>query len=161
MKQLNTRTLQEVRQSVAALRSDPLHKQSLSEAIAELSAEFQRSTGIVPTSKIQLQKSLDHEQNIAIYRIVQESLTNICKYAAATEVNIEIVQSPIHLQVIVEDNGKGFDVSQNTTGFGLQGMQERVLAVMGRLEIITAPGRGCRVEVVLPTEVNRPDLLEP
>ena len=116
MKQLNARTLQEVRQSVAALRSDPLEKQSLSEAIAELIAEFQRSTGILPTSTIQLKKSLDHEQNIAIYRIVQESLTNICKYASATEVNIAIVQSAIDLQVIVEDNGKGFDVSQNTTG---------------------------------------------
>lgn len=154
MKQLNARTLQEVRQSVAALRADPLQKQSLSNAVAELIAEFQRSTGILPTSTIQLQKSLDREQKIAIYRIVQESLTNICKYAAATEVNIEIVQSPIHLQIIVEDNGQGFDVSQNTTGFGLQGMQERVLAMMGQLEIITAPGRGCRVEVVLPTEVN-------
>ena len=156
MKQLNAKTLQEVRQSVTALRSDPLQKQSLSEAIASLVAEFQRSTGILPTSTIQLDRPLSREQNVAIYRIVQESLTNICKYAAATEVNIAIVQSAIHLQVIVEDNGKGFDISQNTTGFGLQGMQERALAMSGQLEIVTALGRGCRVELVLPIGVNSP-----
>jgi signal transduction histidine kinase len=150
VKQLNSKTLQEVRQSVTALRSDPLQERSLSEAIADLMTEFQRSTSILPASVIQLKQTLPSELNVAIFRIVQESLTNVRKYAAATEVSIEIVQSVRNLQVTVQDNGKGFELSQNTTGFGLQGMQERTLALAGQLEILTAPDRGCRVTAMFP-----------
>jgi signal transduction histidine kinase len=150
IKQLNSKTLQEVRQSVTALRSDPLQKKTLSEAIADLITEFQRSTGILPKAVIQLKQPLSHELNVVVYRIVQESLTNICKYAAATEVSIAIVPSATHLKVTIQDNGKGFELSQNTTGFGLQGMQERTLALAGQLEIVTAPHQGCRVNVMFP-----------
>lgn len=150
IKQLNANTLQEVRQSVTVLRSDPLQRRSLSDAITGLTTDFQCSTGILPTFDIQLQHSLPHEMNVAIYRIIQESLTNIRKHAMATEVCIAIVESLSHLQVMVEDNGRGFDLNQNTTGFGLQGMQERTLTLAGQLEIVTAPQQGCRIKVVLP-----------
>ncbi|MEO1510263.1 MAG: ATP-binding protein, partial [Cyanobacteria bacterium J06633_23] len=61
-----------------------------------------------------------------------------------------IIQSATNLEITITDNGKGFDLTQNTTGFGLQGMQERALALMGQLEIITAPNQGCRVTATLP-----------
>jgi signal transduction histidine kinase len=151
VKQLNAKTLQEVRQSVTALRSDPLQERSLSSAIADLLEEFQKSTGIVPTYEIKLKSfPLSKELSVVIYRIVQESLTNICKYAAATEVSISIRQSATNLEVSVQDNGKGFELSQNMTGFGLQGMQERTLALAGKLEIITAPNQGCCVNAIFP-----------
>lgn len=154
VKQLNSKTLQEVRQSVTALRSDPLRERSLTAAIADLVTEFQRSTDIPPTCIIQLKSPLFRELSVVIYRIVQESLTNICKYATATEVSVSIVQSATHLQVSIQDNGKGFELSQNTTGFGLQGMQERTLALSGQLEIITAPNQGCLMNVIFPIETN-------
>lgn len=150
IKQLNAKTLQEVRHSITALRSDPLQARSLSEAIADLITDFHHSTGILSTSTLQLQHPLAHELNVAIYRMVQESLTNIRKYAAATEVRIAIVQSATQLQLTVEDNGNGFELSQNTTGFGLQGMQERTLALAGQLEIVTAPQQGCQITVKFP-----------
>ncbi|MEO0948709.1 MAG: sensor histidine kinase [Cyanobacteria bacterium J06641_5] len=150
MKQLNAKILQEVRESVTALRSDPLQGQSLAAAIADLMAEFQRSTGIQIASTIQLEQPPPRDLSLATYRIVQESLTNICKYAAATAVRIAIVRSSEHLLIAIEDNGKGFELSQNMTGFGLQGMQERALALDGKLEIVTAPGQGCCIEVILP-----------
>ena len=146
VKQLNAKTLQEVRQSVTALRSDPLYERSLSKAIADLVREFHRCTGIRPNYEIQLKSSLSQDLSVVIYRIVQESLTNICKYAAATEVSISLLQSGSKLQVCVRDNGKGFELRQNTTGFGIQGMQERTLALEGKLEIITAPNQGCCVK---------------
>jgi signal transduction histidine kinase len=150
IKQLNAQTLQEVRQSVTALRSDPLQERSLRSAIADLEHEFQRSTGILPQSMIQLQQPLAHELNVAIYRIVQESLNNVCKYAAATAVELSIVHGNNQLQVTVRDNGRGFAIDQNTTGFGLQGMQERTLALSGQLQIITAPQQGCLVRATFP-----------
>jgi signal transduction histidine kinase len=150
IKQLNAQTLQEVRQSVSTLRSDPLQERSLPAAIQDLASEFQRSTGILPKSGIQLPQTLSHELTVAIYRIVQESLNNICKYAGATAVEVSIIQEPSQLQVMVKDNGRGFELNRNTTGFGLQGMQERTLALSGQLQIITAPAQGCLVRATFP-----------
>jgi signal transduction histidine kinase len=150
IKQLNSKTLQEVRQSVTAIRADPLQSESLQIALDKLISEFQRSTGLVPTCDIQLDQALPHELNVAIYRIVQESLTNICKYAAATEVKILVIQSAATLQAIIQDNGKGFNLDQNTTGFGLQGMQERTLALGGSFKVVTSPYQGCQVSAIFP-----------
>jgi signal transduction histidine kinase len=154
VKQLNSQTLQEVRQSVSALRSDPLQGKLLTQAIADLVTEFQRSTEILPNWQVQVDVNLSKELSVTIYRIVQESLTNIYKYAAATEVSITIVQLADQLKVSIQDNGTGFDANQNTTGFGLQGMQERTLALAGQLEILTAPNQGCAVKAMFPIQAN-------
>jgi signal transduction histidine kinase len=149
-KQLNTSTLQELRESVTALRTDPLQAKTLPAAITELITEFQKSTGVVSTFDNYLKSSLSYELNVATYRIVQESLTNIRKYAMATEVTIALIQSATELIITITDNGNGFDLTQNTTGFGLQGMQERALALMGQLKIVTAPNQGCCVMATFP-----------
>jgi signal transduction histidine kinase len=154
IKQLNSTTLQEVRQSVSALRSDPLQARSLEDAIADLITEFHRSTTVLPTLTMGVNVPLSKELKVVIYRIVQESLTNIRKYAAATQVKVSIIQFSTLLEVQIEDNGKGFDRNQNTTGFGLRGMQERTLAVSGKFEIITAPNQGCQIKVLFPIEIS-------
>lgn len=151
-KQLAATTLKEVRQSVATLRSDPLQGQSLADAIASLTEDFQKSTGVSPICQINLSPAVTPEVKTAIYRIVQEALTNIYKYASATEVNIQI-WIDTHLQLIIQDNGRGFNVNQNTTGFGLQGMRERTQALGGSFKIVTAPGQGCQIIANFPLEV--------
>jgi signal transduction histidine kinase len=149
-KQLGSQALQEVRQSIWAMRSDPLQGQSLEEAIASLAQELYRSTGISPACRIILERPLPAEVTTALYRIVQEALTNICKYAAATEVKIQLQASPTSVCLVIQDNGKGFSVERNTTGFGLQGMRERTLALGGQFEIDSAPAAGCRIRADIP-----------
>jgi signal transduction histidine kinase len=149
-KQLGSQALQEVRQSIWAMRSDPLQGQSLEEAIASLAQELYRSTGISPACIIILECPLPAEVTTALYRIVQEALTNICKYAAATEVKIQLQTSPTSVCLVIQDNGKGFSVERNTTGFGLQGMRERTLALGGQFEIDSAPAAGCRITADIP-----------
>jgi len=149
-KQLGSKALQEVRQSVSAMRSDPLQGKSLEEAIASLAQELHRSTGISPACRIMLVPPLPAEVTTALYRIVQEALTNICKYAAATEVKIQLQASPTSVCLLIQDNGKGFNVERNTTGFGLQGMRERTLALGGQFEIDSAPAAGCRITANIP-----------
>jgi signal transduction histidine kinase len=149
-KRLAATALQEVRQSVSALRSDPLQGQSLKEAITSLTEEFHRTTGILPDCSIQLESPLPADVTTTIYRIVQEALTNICKYAAATEVNIKIQATTSQLCLTVQDNGVGFIVDSNTTGFGLQGMRERTLALRGQFEIDSALASGCQITVNIP-----------
>lgn len=151
-KQIGSTALQDVRQSVAALRTNPLQGRSLDQAIATLIEEFRRSTGITPICQIALYAPLATDIQITVYRIVQEALTNICKYAAATAVDIALQTSSDRLQVIVQDNGQGFDPNQTTTGFGLQGMQERTAAIAGTFELTTTPQKGCRIAATFPLQ---------
>jgi signal transduction histidine kinase len=144
-KRLGSTALQDVRHSISALRSDPLQGRSLEEAIASLAEELYRSTNISPTCNIWLARSISPDLAIVVYRIVQEAITNICKYANASEVKIQLHASQTQLDLVIEDNGEGFKVNQNTTGFGLQGMRERTLAQGGQFEINSTPGAGCRI----------------
>ncbi|HEY9608451.1 sensor histidine kinase [Allocoleopsis sp.] len=149
-KQLGSQSLQEVRQSVSAMRSDPVQGRPLEDAIASLTDELQRSTGIVPTCSLILERPLPPDVHTAVYRIVQESLTNIWKYASATEVKIQLQATINELNLSIQDNGRGFNVEANTTGFGLQGMRERTLALGGHLLIYSQPGAGCRITAHFP-----------
>jgi signal transduction histidine kinase len=152
LKQLGAQALEEVRQSVTLLRADPLQGRSLEAAIEHLVQEFDRTTGILPTFTYEMLTPLSVELDFTLYRLVQESLTNIRKHAGASEVAIAIHQSDTKIQASIGDNGRGFDLQHNPSGFGLQGMQERTLALGGILEITTAIDRGCLIQVVFPAK---------
>ncbi|TBR59138.1 two-component sensor histidine kinase [Westiellopsis prolifica IICB1] len=149
-KELGSKALQDVRQSVSTMRSHPLQEQSLEQAIANLAESMQRTTGISPILKINLSHPISLEMTTPIYRIIQESFTNICKYAEATEVKLELQTTDTDLYLIIEDNGKGFDLKQNTTGFGQQSMRDRTLALGGKFNINSTPGSGCQIRVEIP-----------
>lgn len=149
-KQLGAEALLEVRRSVSVLRSNPLQGHSLESAIQKLLTDFQQTTGIKPSYTIDLPFSLSPEVNTTLYRIVQESLTNIYKHAQATAVSVELQQHAGTIYLAIEDNGKGFHPTQNTTGFGLQGMRERSAALGGQFNLDSQPGTGCRISVAFP-----------
>lgn len=151
-KQLGSNALQSVRQSVSAIRSDLLQGKSLEEAITSLAREFQHTTGVHPDYEIQLAHPLSNQTSTVVYRVVQEGLTNICKHANATAVQIHLRSTPSELSLVIQDNGKGFHLNANRSGFGLQGMRERVAALGGKLDIASQPGQGCRITVSLPEE---------
>lgn len=149
-KELGSKALQDVRNSVSTMRSHPLQGKSLEQGIGILAQEFQGNTGILLTCFLNVDYQLPMEVNTAIYRIIQESLTNISKHARATRVNLEISLSRGSLLLIIQDNGKGFDIHQNTTGFGLQSMRDRTLALGGQFTINSAIGGGCQITVDIP-----------
>ncbi|ARV59470.1 two-component sensor histidine kinase [Nostocales cyanobacterium HT-58-2] len=153
-KELGSKALQDVRQSVSTMRSHPLQEQSLEQAIAGLAENVQRSTGVAPICQIHLSHSIPVEMSTAIYRIVQESFTNICKYAQATVVKLEITTTKTSLELKIEDNGLGFDLTQNTTGFGLQSMRDRTLALDGHFHIYSTPGSGCKITATIPLSLS-------
>ena len=109
-------------------------------------------SSMVPDALVK--RSLPAEITTAIYRILKEVLTNIYKHSEATQVKIHLLVNPEALYLFVEDNGKGFDPRDNTTGFGLHGMRERAVALAGQFNITSQPGAGCQVTVLLtPTPV--------
>lgn len=95
---------------------------------------------------------LDDDYSITLFRIVQESLTNIVRHAAAQRVRIAIRHEAGILRLMVEDDGKGFDARQvdRVKQFGLLGIAERVAALDGAVDLDSAPGAGTRIAVRLP-----------
>jgi signal transduction histidine kinase len=127
-----------------------LQGKSLEVAIAKTVNEFHQTSGILPDYRIQLSQPIPPEIRTALYRIIQESLTNIYKHSAATQVSIHLLESPNAIQLQINDNGQGFNPERNTTGFGLQGMRERTAALGGRFFLVSQPGKGCQITVSIP-----------
>jgi signal transduction histidine kinase len=144
--------MQEVRCSVSTLRADVAEVVSLEGSIAALVDDFRQGTGIAVSADINIQTSTPPEVNRALYRILQEALTNISKYAEATTVEVQMHSIADRMKLTIADNGKGFDPTQEKAGFGLQGMRERVAALDGHLRIESAPKKGCRIQVELPLQ---------
>ncbi len=149
-KELGSKALQDVRESVSTMRFNPLQKQSLEQAIIGLAENVLRAGGILPVCKINLSHPIYSEISTPVYRIVQESFTNISKHAQATAVKLELTTTKTDLHLVIEDNGKGFDLAQNTTGFGLHSMRDRTLALGGKFNINSTPGSGCQIIVDIP-----------
>ena len=142
--------LREVSKSVSALRKDPLRDPPLPTAIPALAADICIPAHIKIECEIELSEPLPDEVNLALFRIVQEALTNTVKHSQSTQVSVKLSakRDRLHLQVL--DNGQGFDPSKNTTGFGMRGMRERASDLGGSCQIWSAPGKGCRVSIILP-----------
>ncbi|MDJ0744281.1 MAG: sensor histidine kinase [Xenococcaceae cyanobacterium MO_167.B27] len=149
-KKLGSHALQDVRHSVATLRSDPLQGKSLSLAIADLVEDLQYRTEITFHYHSEIPHTLSQEITTTVYRIVQEALTNMIKHSQATEVNISTQLVANYLEVQVKDNGTGFDPKENTTGFGIQGMRERTTALGGIFNLVSMPDMGCQITATIP-----------
>jgi signal transduction histidine kinase len=99
---------------------------------------------------------LPSDMEIAVYRMLQESLNNIKKHAEATQVNVLAKFTPRQVKLIVQDNGQGFEVPETVTdlatqgSFGVMGLHERAQLLGGTVTIISQPGDGTSVEIVLP-----------
>ncbi len=150
--QLGSTALGNIRQSVASLRSDPWRHRSLQGEIITLLQGFHQATGILPESTLEWTSTLSAEICVTLYRLLQEGLTNIAKHSEASQVQICIQQHHDQIHFLLRDNGKGFDPQQNQTGFGLQGMQERVKAVQGVFQLQSQPGQGCEISCWIPIE---------
>jgi PAS domain S-box-containing protein len=99
---------------------------------------------------------LSEEINITLYRLAQECLTNVAKYAQATIVTVVLARTPGNgqdageIRFSFEDNGRGFDTGQRSKGLGLVGLRERVEALGGNFDLQSVPGQGVRVRASIP-----------
>jgi len=147
----------EVRQSVRGLRSDASETQSLQTLIELLVNDFQQTTGVLPAVDIDLSVALPSQLITPLYRIIQEALHNTRKYAMATEVQIHVSTTSTTVYLMIQDNGRGFNFEQVSTGYGLRGMQERVSILQGHLYLDSTPGAGCRINAEIPIQLSAPE----
>jgi signal transduction histidine kinase len=100
---------------------------------------------------------IDRERATALFRILQETLTNVARHANATQVNVRLAKEEDSLILEVHDNGKGINKEELSAGssLGILGMRERALLLGGRLAISSAPDEGTTTEVRIPETYHK------
>jgi signal transduction histidine kinase len=152
LRELVVATLQDVRRLAVELRPKVLDDFGLVPALERLTETFADQTGIAVRFESGLgAERLPAEVETALYRIVQESLTNIVKHAHARTISIALTRKPGAVAVVVEDDGQGFDPTDvRDGGYGLEGMRERVGLLDGRLQVESGEGAGTTLVAEVP-----------
>jgi two-component system sensor histidine kinase UhpB len=156
-KQAVRRALDEVRRISRELRPEMLEHLGLVSALTELTTTFGRISGIRVERQFDTSlPKLPSDTELAIYRIAQESLTNVARHSQASRVTIALESSRDSVLLRVADDGRGFDTSKPDEHGGLRSMRERALLVDGVLAIRKAPGGGVEVRLEVPaTDVEK------
>ena len=145
------------RRIIEDLRPSSLDNLGLGQALRILCQEWTAASGVPVQMKLE-EMSLGAERSLVIYRLVQEALTNIAKYAQAQKVSVTLAtgeaQGAARPQTVVEvrDNGRGFASDQRGQGHGLAGMRFRVSSIGGQLTVESAPGKGTCIRARLPKD---------
>jgi len=150
VRQAVRQALDEVRRISSELRPEMLETLGLASALTELSTSFARVSRIRVERRLAPElPPLDSDVELAVYRIAQESLTNVARHADATSVTLELESHPASVVLRVADDGRGFAVLQAESG-GLRGMRERAVLVGAALAISNAPEGGVEVRLEVP-----------
>ena len=148
-REIAKQSLLEARRSIQALRSPLLEGKSLAKALQAIAE--QASPGVqVGFAAVGEARLLPPLLENDLYRIVQESLTNALRHAHPQNVRIELIYLDAAVRLRITDDGKGFNPKAHQAGFGLLGIEERVLRIKAQLEIKSEPGKGTEVIVTVP-----------
>ena len=145
-------TVAATRRIAADLRPLMLDDLGLVPAIEWLVQNFRQRTGVACTLNVEEDVELHEPYATAVFRMVQESLANVAKHAAASEVWIRIDRAPGKVVLQVRDNGRGFlpAAPRKPYSLGLMGLRERAQLLKGSVTIDSQPGRGTRIDVHIP-----------
>lgn len=156
MNRLVTDLINDVRRIAAELRPPILDDLGLAAAMEWYISEFENRTGINCRHRIENIQFPDHVKNLVLYRILQEALTNVARHSGAKRVGIVLSREKDLVVLTVKDDGTGFEESKIRSGksLGFVGIRERLKQTGGHLDIESAPGKGTRLTVYVPFDVN-------
>ncbi|MEW6701882.1 MAG: PAS domain S-box protein, partial [Bacteroidota bacterium] len=147
--------IQTVRDISGSLRSYVLDHLGLIPAIHEYCREIERMSSVKCNFKSEINSfNFSDERNIALFRIIQEAITNVLRHAEATIIDVTISQFNTNLEIIISDNGKGMAESKEviTNSMGILGMKERAIFLNGKLKIDTIKNKGTTIHLSVPFE---------
>ena len=150
-----------VRRISAELRPGVLDDLGLAAAVEWQTKDFQRRTGLKAQVQAELpDHTLPREITTALFRVLQESLTNVARHAEAQSVSVKLFQQDQQIILQVRDDGRGITEAElsKAGAFGLMGMRERILPLRGRCEINGIPGRGTTVSLTVPLELPQEEV---
>ncbi|MEV4085081.1 sensor histidine kinase, partial [Nonomuraea fuscirosea] len=149
-------SLDEVRQVARRLRPGVLEDLGLHAALSALATDLSRMGGIPVTRAVEPDHpALGADVELVLYRIAQESLTNIARHARATRAELSLTTEDGRLVLRISDNGRG---GAGEDGAGIRGMRERALLIGARLSVDSPPGEGTHVRLVIPDPSDRSTL---
>lgn len=163
LKDLVDTTMDAVHRIASDLRPPVLDELGLHAALEWLTESFTQRNGLPCDLRLNMPEALlgelDTERSTAIFRIVQESLTNASRHGKASRVVVELDAHDDHCHLAIADDGCGMDTSRASNGrrLGLLGMRERALALGGQLDVTSRPGHGTRVSARIPLRPADPD----
>lgn len=146
--------IEESRRLSRKLAASQLKSSGLLTAIAQLLNDL-RNTGrfnikFNSSLEIDAEYHLSEEKKIALYRIVQEELSNIVRHSRARNIRVNVMQNNSGVILYTFDDGVGFDLQKASMGMGLTSIQTRTYSFKGMVDIVTSPGKGCSVTVLMP-----------
>jgi two-component system sensor histidine kinase UhpB len=141
---------EDVRRIAQRLRPEALEELGLQSALVALSDMFAEQTGVRVSREIEADLPLTPQDELVIYRVAQEALTNIARHAGATKVALALRLAEPGVALRVRDNGRGFAADRRNSSYGLRGMRERALLIGARLRIDSTPGEGTEVLLRVP-----------
>lgn len=145
------RTIDALRRISEGLRPGMLDVLGLAAAIEHHVSQFRERTGVACTLTMNREEfDIERPLATAIFRVVQETLTNVARHASATCVGVDIDDGADEIRVRVGDDGVGFPDTGGKKTFGLLGMQERVKMLGGRILIASQPGQGAQIDAYFP-----------
>jgi two-component system sensor histidine kinase UhpB len=155
LQEITRESLDEVRRLVRRLRPGVLDDLGLVSALTSLSEDFATHTRLLVTRSFDADlPALAPETELVLYRVAQESLTNVARHADAGRVTVALRRADDSVVLTVTDDGSGIEAPRE--GAGIRGMRERALLVDGSLEITPAPRAGTRVQLTAPVARKQP-----
>jgi two-component system sensor histidine kinase UhpB len=141
----------DVRRIARRLRPEALDELGLQSALLALCASVAVSSGLEVERHLERDLGLDAEQELVVYRVAQEGLTNVVRHAAATRATLDLCATAGGVELTITDDGVGFDAPADG-GSGLRGMRERALLVGAQLAVDARPAGGTRLRLLVPRE---------
>jgi two-component system sensor histidine kinase UhpB len=157
---LAQRTLESIRTLALQLRPAVLDDLGLHAALRWLAEDNRTRLRITIDLRLEGTGELTRDKiypplyETTLFRVAQESLTNIARHAQATHVTIELTRDEKHARLSIHDNGQGYEASQRRSGLGIGGMQERVALLNGTLTLVSEAQKGTTVVAILPLPVT-------
>ncbi|MEU8749464.1 HAMP domain-containing sensor histidine kinase [Streptomyces chartreusis] len=147
--EITRESLDEVRRLVRRLRPGVLEDLGLVSALTSLSQDFATHTGLRVVRRLDSDlPALDHESELVLYRVAQESLTNAARHADARRVEVSLHGADEAVVLDIADDGRGIEAA--CEGAGIRGMRERALLAGATLDITSTPGTGTRIRLTAP-----------
>jgi signal transduction histidine kinase len=142
--------INELNRLINDLRPAALERLGLAGALQALAEENSARSGVAIDPTIELSDERSGEEDRIVYRLVQESLTNVLKHAHASRIDLSAEEGDGAIRIVVRDNGDGFDTGASTAGRGLRGMRERIELLGGEIEVASKLGEGTRISASVP-----------
>jgi two-component system sensor histidine kinase UhpB len=141
---------EDVRRIARRLRPEALEDLGLQSALAALATAFGEQAHVRVDRRLEPSLPLSEEQELVVYRVAQEALTNVARHAGASSVELRLERRDGDVVLTVRDDGRGITRAEQSSSQGVRGMRERAMLIGARLSISGAPRRGTKVQLSIP-----------